>query len=99
MFYFCIAELKCWTERNQTHYAGPGLQKSSKIDDTIECLKKCREKDFCHAVDIDTTTKPKCWYQQKNTFVASEKDLKPAKTVTNYLFNPLCGKVTRGVGE
>ena len=74
------------------------MDKSVDINDTLECITKCRENDFCHAVDIDTATVPNCWYQRKRTFVANETELKPRDTVTNYLYDPQCGKITEGVG-
>ena len=92
---FISDELKCWVQSNYTNTQIPKLQQSENISDAVECINKCKEVDFCSIVDMNRQTTPQCWYHHTNQNVV----LAPSSSVTNYLLDLTCDKITAGVGK
>ena len=92
-------ELKCWTQKRQQK--PQSVVRGENIMDVVDCVKKCREKEFCHIVAmVYNRSRPWCWMQSENTIVPNVDSLIYSNYVTNYLlYDPTCGEITAGVGK
>lgn len=76
------------------------MRRAANIVDVVECTKKCREKDFCHAVDmVSITSNPQCWLQIEDANAPNVNRLVRSGYVSNYLLDPICEEITDGVGK